>query len=243
MFSRREPLAFDLGGHQPADHVVAGIAARFACVERLVEVRLEPLDRFVAELHQLLGSCILRHTDTERHVLEPHEVLEVVDREPEDGEEDRRRERLTPRLVDVDFAVVDEPVDQLVRQLADVVLERRDAPRGEHRVEQPPVLRVLGPVEAERDRLAVAPEVFAGLLDVVAAVDGEDVLHPQQRDGAVRVVDHRARRRALHVHRLGLGARPRRLVRRVAEPSHRRLELLRGFVELGHASPRGVGFA
>ena len=33
------------------------------------------------------------------------------------------------RQVDVDLAVVDEPVDQLVRELADVLLEWRDASR------------------------------------------------------------------------------------------------------------------
>ena len=119
---------------------------------------------------------------------------------------------------------------------------------GEHRIEQAPILGVLGAVEPERDRLPVAAEVLARLLDVVAAVDGEDVFHAQQRDGAVRIVQDRALRGALHVHRLRFRTLPRRGAGLVGERDPQLLELCgllveRTLVDVGHGYPPRVGSA
>ena len=61
-------------------------------------------------------------------VLHRDEERRVLHRQPEDPQEDGRRQRHAERVVQLDVPVADEAVDQLVGQLADVGLERRHLP-------------------------------------------------------------------------------------------------------------------
>ena len=150
-------------------------------------------------------------------VLETQEEVEILEREPEEPQEHRAGERDRERAVELALARVDELVDQLVAELADVVLEQRDLLRREERVEQPPVLHVLGRVDLQRDErphVADRDRVHVGR---------EKVGVPQRELDVLVAGDHRAAE---------LGAQDRRVL---AQHVVDRLRLGRIEVEL----PRG----
>ena len=104
-----ERLAVDLGGDEAADEVVTRLAACLAAVELGVEV----LDHL-----RVGGDAVVVVVGPDDPVLEPDEEVEVVEGQAEQGEEHHRRQRLAERVVELDPAVGDEAVDELVGQRA-----------------------------------------------------------------------------------------------------------------------------
>ena len=183
-----ESLAVDLGGDEAADEVVTGVSACLAAVELGVEV-----------LHHLrVGRhAVVVVGRTDDAVLEPQEEREIVEGQPELGEEDLGGERFAERAEEVDLAVGRERVDQLVGQRAHARLERGDHLRCEQRVEQLAVPGVRVAVEHQRDERPPGTHVRGGELDhdgihrvhVAPLRHGQHVGHAHDGDAAV-VVAH-----------------------------------------------------
>ncbi len=110
-------------------------------------------------------------------VLEPDEEVEVVEGQAEQREEHHRRQWLAERVVELDLAVGDETVDELVGQRPHARGELRDDLRREQRVEELAVLRVRVAVEHERDERPAGTHVGARELDHVG-------IHRVRRRGA-----------------------------------------------------------
>ena len=147
----------------------------------------------------VLEDAVL-HGDQEVHVLERH---------AEEAQEDDRRQRHAEGVVELDPAIADEAVDELVGQLADVGLQQRHLPRGEERVEQPAVVAVDVAVEVQRDQRVGRSHAEGhagggiGRHQVGVAAGGHDVVHAEEADAelpahhrrrAPDLVDHRLRR-------------------------------------------------
>ena len=129
--------------------------------------RLPPVELGVEVLDHLRvgGDAVVVVVGADDPVLEPDEEVEVVERQAEQGEEHHRRQRFAERVVELDLAVGDEPVDELVGHRAHTCRELRDDLRREQRVEELAVLRVGVAVEHERDQRASSAHVRARELD------------------------------------------------------------------------------
>ena len=179
-----------------------GIAARFPTVELGVEV----LDHL-----RVGGDAVVVVVGTDDPVLEPDEEVEVVERQAEQGEEHHRRQRLAERVVELDLAVGDEAVDELVGQRPHARRELRDDLRREQRVEELAVLRVRVAVEHERDERSARAHVGARELDhvgihrvdVAALGDLEHVVEVEDRHLAALAAVRRAPVRAARAARAG----------------------------------------
>ena len=174
-----EAVAVELEVHELVEQVVVArtVGAPFVEPEAQVRAQLEaggPTDHLglVAGGRFVLEDAIL-HRDEERRVL---------DRQPEDPQEDGRRQRDAERIVQLDLPVADEAVDELIGQLADVGLERRHLPRREQRVQQLAVVTMDIAVEVQRDQRVVGPHAHDDRSDVGIASGGDDVVHPEEAD-------------------------------------------------------------
>ena len=162
--------------------------------------RLAPVELGVEVLDHLGvgGDAVVVVVGADDPVLEPDEEVEVVERQAEQGEEHHRRQRFAERVVELDPAVGDEPVDELVGERTHTRRELRDHLGREQRVEQLAVLRVRVAVEHERDERAAGTHVRARELDhlrihrvdVASLGDLEHVLEMEDGHVAVCVAVH-----------------------------------------------------
>jgi hypothetical protein len=126
----------------------------------------------------VLEDAVL-HGDQEVHVLQGH---------AEKAQEDRRGQRHAEGVVELDAALADEAVDELVCELADVGLQQRHLLRSEERVEQPAVVAVHVAVELQRDQRVNRthaeghPGGGVGRDEVGVAAGRHDVLHEEEAD-------------------------------------------------------------
>ena len=100
---------------------------------------------------------------TDDPVLHFQEARQFGHRQPQQAEENLRRQRHRELPGEVDLPVVDEAVDQVVDQTLHRLGELRDALGGEQRVEDPAELAMLWRVQLERDERADVAEV-AGII-------------------------------------------------------------------------------
>ena len=117
-------------------------------------------------------------------VAEVQERRELVPREAHEPEEHRRRQQLRELLGEVALAAVGERVDEVVDACGDVGFLRLHLLRGEDRIEDLPVLRVLGRIDVQRDQRPDVAEIQTAhrreQLVVPEHVVGE---LPAERDG------------------------------------------------------------
>ena len=206
--SRRQAVSVNRGGEETPDEVVAGVLALFPAIKITVEVVVDPFHRFHPHGDQLVHRVPLVGFIRKGEVLEAEKFVEILQRQAHDGQEDRRRERFAPLVVDVSFARLDERVNQLIGQAAHARRQGRDPLGGKHRIEKSPVLGVLGSVQAERDGGPAAAQEPGCLPHLMVLVDVEDVLHLQQRDVRLAGSQYRCGGSQVHIHLHGLGAGP-----------------------------------
>ena len=161
-----------------------------ALVEDLVEVLVDRIgDLLLVRLG--LGRPLRRPG----HVLGPddavlhgEEGVELVHGQAEQGEEDLRGERDGELLGEVHLAPLDEPVDEVVHEVRDLLVHGGHLARGEDRVEQLAELLVLRRVDLQRDHRPLVLEVDG--IDVggedLGVPKGEvDVLLAREEDARV----------------------------------------------------------
>ncbi len=206
--SRRQAHAINGGGKETPDEVVAGVLGLFPAIKITVEVVVDPFHRFHPHGDQLVDRVPLVGFIREGEVLEAEELVEILQRQAHDGQEDRRRERFAPLVVDVSFARLDERVDQLIGQAAHARRQGSDPPGGKHRIEKSPVLGVLGSVQAERDGRPAAAQEPGCLPHLMMLVDVEDVFHLQQGDVRLAGPQYGCGGSQVHIHLHGFGPGP-----------------------------------
>ena len=149
-----QPVAARLGAGEHAQQILPRLLAPVG--QGLGEEALN-----LARVHALIGLHFLQVVPggTENPVLHPQEHRQFRHREPEQPQEDRRREGLGQCGGELAGPVLDETVDQLVHQACDVRLDQVHPLRSEDRVQQLAVLRVLRWVHLQRDERHGLPEV------------------------------------------------------------------------------------
>ena len=184
-----EPVTLDLGVEEVREQVV--LPLHLALVEDLVEVVVDRVGDLLLVVAGLLRSVELAGdvVGPDDAVLHGEEPVQLVEGQAEQGEEHLGGERDGELLGEVHLAPVDEPIDQVVDQLGDLVVHQGHLAGGEERVEELAELLVVRRVDLQRDHGPLVLEVDR------VHVGGEDLgvperfvdLRPARQEHAVAV--------------------------------------------------------
>ena len=154
-----QPITLDLGFEERAHEVV--VPGTGALGEQVLEVRVDLVGRRLLECLGLgmaarFSRDVIRPDDA---ILHRNEARQLVEREPEHRQEHLRWERHRELLREVDLVVVHERIDQLVGEVRGAPFERGHALRREQRVEELPILPVVGRIRLQRDQRATVLQI------------------------------------------------------------------------------------
>ena len=177
-----QAVAVDLRLEEPGDQIVARVVECLTTIELGIQVRVHPLRLLFPVRDRSFGRGATR---ADGGLLELLEESEVALGQAEDAEKHPRRQRIAERTEELDLTIVDERVDELIRQRAHHWLEGCDPLRREEWIEQTAVLRVLRPVDVQRDQRSMRPHGLATAPDLVLLQRRGDVGHLGQEHHAV----------------------------------------------------------
>ena len=200
-------------GHSGRDHrgqhVVAwaGDVVVDGALEVVVDLLRHPRRGVVAAV---VAGVALR---TDHTVLPLQELVQVFQRQTEQLQKHGARQGHGELFMEVAFAAIGEAVDHLVHQLGDAWFTSGHLPRGEQRIEDAAVLRMLGRVDlqwnqrphvAQIDGIHVRRKQFGVLerhLDIGQAAEDDRLRRPEHRGRLTQRLVHRLRLRETR-HRL-----------------------------------------